>query len=176
MRWVVASLAVVVLLALLTAGFGLVAGLMTDATAGVQGRPLIYWIFAASFLAVDTLFWPALLSWYVDLDLPPWHRKLLVPRLDQGGFEDVRSGRRVLDLARSVEPRQRPGIAGRVLGYGLFYAVLSIPLPLMFGVAAMRLGPLRLEEAVPLILALWVPAMWTATVLVRSWRRSSRPG
>lgn len=170
MIWVAASLVGVGVLALLGAVFGLAVGLSSNLAAGVEGRPAIYWLIAASFLVISTLFWPVLLSWYVDLALPAWHRKAITPTGDKGRFEDVRSGRRVLAMARATEPHRRASLAWRALGYGSFYVVLSIPMPLAFGVAAIRPGPLQPEEALPLIAALVGPVIITAMLLTRSKR------
>jgi len=176
MKTVVGALAAVLVLALLAAGFGLAAGLSSDLTAGVEGRPLIYWLIGPAFLGVSIIYWPALISWFVDLDLPRWHRNALVSKPGDGGLEEVRAGRRILVAAGSVDPQRRLRLAGGVLGYGLFYVLLSIPTPLMFGVAAMRPGPLRLEEALPLLRGFWVPVVWTAALLVRQRRRPLHSG
>lgn len=170
MRLIFASLALVGLAGLGIGAFALVAGLTTDVTAGVEGRPFIYWMIAAAGFVVGMISLPELVAWFVRLEIPAWHRDVIARSSKDGSLEHSRSGRTMLALARSTEPRRRPSLAGRIFGYGLFNVVLSIPMPLMFGVAAMRPGNLRLEEAAPLIAALWVPAIWVATLLLRSKR------
>jgi hypothetical protein len=176
MKTVVGALAAVLVLALLAAGFGFAAGLSSDLTAGVEGRPLIYWMIGPAFLGVSIIYWPTLISWFVDLDLPLWLRNVEMVKPGGGGFQEIRAGRRVLVAAGSVDPRRRLRLAGGVLGYGLFSVLLSIPVPLMFGIAAMRRGPLRLEEALPLLGGFWIPVVWTAALLVRQRRRPLHSG
>lgn len=166
---VAASLIFVAALTALGAALGVVLGLYSHITAGVTGRPEIYWLFAAAIAVGATLFWPTLLSWYLHLRLPAWHRRALTTTpQDRGKFEDVRASRRVVDMARAADPAHRSAIARAVLGYGIFYVLLAVPLPLMLGVAAARPGSgLRPEEALPLLAGVALPAAVSAVLLGR---------
>lgn len=174
MRWVVGALVIVATLAVLGTSFGIAGGLRSDFGAGAEGRPWILWMIALCFFGVEMIFWPALVSWYLPLELPTWHRKWLVTTSDESreAFEDVRDGRRVVDWARSVEPDQRTRLAGRVFGYGLFYVALTVPGPILLGVGALRMDSFPPIEAIPLILGIWTPALWTASLVIRSFMRS----
>ena len=166
------ALGLVLAAAVLLAGFGLVAGLTTDATAGVSGRPFLYWLIGLANLGVSLLFWPMLLSWFMELELPYWHR-MCFSRAGQPRLERVRTGRTIVALARSVDPARRLGLAAGVLGYGLFSVFLSLLVPVLFGMAGTRIGRLELWEAVPLALAFWVPLVWIVRLALRS-RQSSK--
>lgn len=177
MRWVVGALVFVAALGFVGIAFGVAGGLMSDfgagAGAGADGRPFLTWTIALCFLGVEMIFWPALVSWYLPVKLPTWHRKWLVTRTDEGlgFFEDVRDGRRVVDMARSVEPDQRRRLASRVAGYGLFYVALTVPAPVLVGVGALRMDSFWPIETLPLILCIWIPALWIGSLVIGSLKR-----
>jgi hypothetical protein len=174
MRWVVGALVIVAALAVVGSAFGIAGGLRSDFTAGPEGRPWLLWTIAICSFGVEMIFWPALASWYLTLELPTWHRRWLLTRGGEDHFEDERRGRRVLDWARTLAPGQRSRLARRVLGYGLFYVTLTVPAPILLGVGALRLGSFEPIEAIPLILAVWAPAVWTAVLVTRSVRHTKR--
>lgn len=172
MRGVFIALAIVLVALGAGIAFGVSAGLTPGSTGGARDRPLIYWVIAPCFLLLSLLFWPLLLSWFVDLKLPRWHRECLARTSSQNGLEGRRRGRTIMALAQSLEPGQRFGLARSVLGNGLFYVFITIPAPIFFGVAATVGNGLETEESVPLALSMWIPILWAATLLVRRPRRS----
>ena len=174
MRSVVGALAFVGALAVVGMGFGIAGGLRSDFTAGPEGRPWLLWGIAICSFGVEMMFWPALASWYVRLELPAWHRRWLVTRGDEGRYEDERQGRRVVDWARTLAPGQRSRLARRVFGYGLFYVALTVPAPILLGVGALRVDSFEPIEALPLLLAIWTPAVWTAVLVTRGVMQTDR--
>lgn len=166
MSLVMLALVLVSLTAVIGVGFGIAAGFATGAMAGVEGRPYVYWLISAAYLVLCTLHWPVLVSWLVDVDLPTWHRRLLTA--EGASFERPRSGRPLLEFARSLDPRQRPGLAAGILVRGLIYNAIAIPVPIMFGIAALRTGQLHILEAVPVAVSVWGPAVLTVIILLRS--------
>lgn len=171
MRWVTGALAVVLAFALSAAAFGIAAGLQSDVTAGVRDRPHIYWLFAIAMGSMGVMVLPELVSWFVNLDLPLWHRKYL----ERENRETLLpAGTTMLATARALEEPVRRRLALAVVLYGCFYVVMSIPMPLMFGIGALSSESVHLEEAVPLVLALIVPIMWTVMLVIRG--PTPRPG
>jgi hypothetical protein len=123
-------------------------------------------------LLVAILFWPLLLSWFVELELPRWHREYLAQTTRPNGLEARRQGRPILSLARTLEPEQRFGLARSVIGNGLFVVFISVPVTIFLGVAGTVGNGLAIEEAVPLALSMWIPMVWIVALLVRRNRAS----
>jgi hypothetical protein len=169
------ALAVVLLFAGACAWFGIAAGLGSDATTGVEGRPFIYWIMALSIGSCAAWAIPQLLSWFIPLRLPPWHdesgnfgktRESLIEQLD---------GRTVMATASQLPAQERAGFAWQVLGRGLFLTVVSIPLSLFFGLAPIGTPALTPVESIPLAASLMLPAAYTITLVIRQRRKHTSP-
>ena len=166
-RAVSVALGTVLLAIVAGIAFGVYAGLDPGSTGGARDRPLIFWMIAPCLLLVSLIFWPLLLSWFVELELPNWVRTWIVRTTRPTGLEALRQGKTILALARSLEPNQRFGLARSVLWNGLGLVFLSVPMPIFFGVAATVGNGLEVEEAVPLALSMWIPILWTAILLGR---------
>ena len=162
------ALAIVGAVALLLAGVGLFIGLTTDVTGGVSGRPFIYWLIALTNLAVAWFVWPLLLSFFVQVDLPSRLRTFMERTPGPKGLAQFLPGRPVVAQGRSTDSKGRLGLALRVLVEGAACALLSLPLPVLSGVAGTRVGRLELWEAIPLALAFWLPLVWTVRLARRS--------
>jgi hypothetical protein len=150
--------------------FGISAGLTPGSTGGAEDRPLIFWMIAPCYLLLNLLFWPLLLSWFVTGDLPRWCQQYIEGPTMADSLERRRKGRTIIDLARSLPPAERFGLARSVVGNGLFYVLLTVPMTVFFGVAGTVGNGLEVVEAVPLALALWIPLFWTGSLLVRAHR------
>ena len=169
MRAVYVALSIVLVAISASVAFGVSAGLTPGSTGGAEGRPLVYWMIAPCYLLLDLLLWPLLLSWFVDLELPRWYQGCIDQTAKPGSLEHRRRGRTITDVARSLQPAERMGLARSVVGNGLFYVVLTVPMATYFGVAGTIGNGLEIVEAVPLAFALWAPLIWTAVLLVRRW-------
>ena len=160
------ALTLLALFAACCMGLGIAAGLTADVASGVSGRPVIYWVMAAAYLVLGSLFWPQLASWYMPLTLPEWHRS--TQAAGRRGLEQQRDGRPVLQMAAEMERGRRLHLAIAILAYGGLWALLSIPIPVALAVAAVGGRGLTLVEAIPSVIAVGLPAVVTGRIITRS--------